>query len=376
MKKLFLAIVFLGLLFIAGCAGRSSSGADFSVKVYEPQYAKGFTVLGADSMESTIIRTRLPWQGAGDMVLDYFISRNGEEPPAGFTGQVIKGGARRIVCMSSSYVAMFDALGQVDRIVGVSGIDYITNSYIRENRDRIKDVGAEINYETIVMLRPDVVLIYGISGARTAETDKLNELSIPYMYVGEYLEESPLGRAEWLVAFAELTDSREKGISVFSEIPVRYDEVKSLTADVKEHPLVMLNTPWADSWVLPPVDSYMPRLIADAGGEYIYKENKSDASVSIGLETAYSLVSKADFWLNLSSMSTMQEVLKVNSAFAATRVVKEGRIYNNNRRVSPTGANDFWESSVVKPDVVLRDLIKIFHPELVQDSLYYYKRIE
>lgn len=138
----------------------------------------------------------------------------------------------------------------------------------------------------------------------------------------------------------------------------------------------MLNTPWADSWVLPPVDSYMPRLIADAGGEYIYKENKSDASVSIGLETAYSLVSKADFWLNLSSMSTMQEVLKVNSAFAATRVVKEGRIYNNNRRVSPTGANDFWESSVVKPDVVLRDLIKIFHPELVQDSLYYYKRIE
>lgn len=361
---------------MAGCAGRSSSGADFSVKVYEPQYAKGFTILGADSMESTIIRTRLPWQGAGDMVLDYFISRNGEEPPAGFTGQVIKGGARRIVCMSSSYVAMFDVLGQVDRIVGVSGIDYITNSYIRENKDRIKDVGAEINYETIAMLRPDVVLIYGISGARTAETDKLNELSIPYMYVGEYLEESPLGRAEWLVAFAELTDSREKGISVFSEIPVRYGEVKSLAADVKERPLVMLNTPWADSWVLPPVDSYMPRLIADAGGEYIYKENKSDASVSIGLETAYSLVSKADFWLNLSSMSTMQEVLKVNSAFAATRVVKEGRIYNNNRRVSPTGANDFWESSVVKPDVVLRDLIKIFHPELVQDSLYYYKRIE
>lgn len=112
--------------------------------------------------------------------------------------------------MSSSYIAMLDALGQADRIVAVSGIDYVSNPYIIAHKDSIKDMGPEMNYELLLGLKPDVVLLYGIGDAQTAVTDKLKELSIPYMYVGEYLEESPLGKAEWMVALSELTDSREK----------------------------------------------------------------------------------------------------------------------------------------------------------------------
>ncbi len=104
-------------------------------------------------------------------------------------------------------------------------------------------MGPEMNYELLLGLKPDVVLLYGIGDAQTAVTDKLKELYIPYMYVGEYLEESPLGKAEWLVALAELTDSREKGIEIFREIPKRYQVLKALTESVEQRPTVMLNTP-------------------------------------------------------------------------------------------------------------------------------------
>ena len=106
-----------------------------------------------------------------------------------------------------------------------------------------------MNYELLLGLKPDVVLLYGIGDAQTAVTDKLKELPIPYMYVGEYLEESPLGKAEWLVALAELTDSREKGIEIFREIPKRYQVLKALTESVEQRPTVMLNTPWNDSMI-------------------------------------------------------------------------------------------------------------------------------
>jgi iron complex transport system substrate-binding protein len=294
----------------------------------------------------------------------------------GFNGPTIPAGAKRIVCMASSYIAMFDALGQVDKIVGVSGIDYVSNPYILAHKNSIKDMGPEMNYELLLGLKPDVVLLYGIGDAQTAVTDKLKELYIPYMYVGEYLEESPLGKAEWLVALAELTDSREKGIEIFREIPKRYQVLKALTETVEQRPTVMLNTPWNDSWVMPSTQSYMAQLVTDAGADYIYQENKSNSSTPIGLETAYKLIQKADYWINVGMASTLDELKTVNPKFVDAKAVREKTVYNNNLRTTPTGGNDYWESAVVRPDVVLRDLIHIFHPELVSDSLYYYRHLE
>ena len=355
---------------------RAGSLEAFKQDVYTPEYATGFKIMGADNTASTLIQVSNPWQGAKDVKMSYFISRNGEQAPAGFTGPTIPAGAKRIVCMASSYIAMFDALGQVDRIIGVSGIDYVSNPYILAHKDSIKDMGPEMNYELLLGLKPDVVLLYGIGDAQTAVTDKLKELFIPYMYVGEYLEESPLGKAEWLVALAELTDSREKGIEIFREIPKRYQVLKALTESVEQRPTVMLNTPWNDSWVMPSTQSYMAQLVTDAGADYIYKENNSNSSTPIGLETAYKLIQKADYWINVGMASTLDELKTVNPKFVDAKAVREKTVYNNNLRTTPTGGNDYWESAVVRPDVVLRDLIHIFHPELVSDSLYYYRHLE
>lgn len=376
-KSAFQAFLLLCFLFLVSCVSNKKSSLEaFQRDVYTPNYATGFKILGADDAASTIIQVHNPWQGAKDVEMSYFISRNGEQAPVGFTGPTIPAGAQRIVCMASSYIAMLDALGQTERIVAVSGIDFICNPSILARKDSIKDMGPEMNYELLLGLKPDVVLLYGIGDAQTAVTDKLKELAIPYMYVGEYLEESPLGKAEWLVALSELTNSREKGIEVFSYIPDRYNALRAIAQSVKQRPTVMFNTPWNDTWVMPSTKSYMAQLVADAGADYIYKENSSNSSTPIGLETAYELIQKADYWINVGSVTTMDELKNVNPKFADAKSVREKTVYNNNRRLTPAGGNDYWESAVVHPDVVLRDLIRIFHPEISSDSIYYYRRLE
>lgn len=376
-KQSISAFILASLLLLVSCVSNKKTSLEaFNQDIYTPEYASGFKILGADNVQSTLIQVFNPWQGAKDVEMSYFISRNGEQAPAGFTGPTIPAGAKQIVCMSSSYIAMLDALGQADRIVAVSGIDYVSNPYIIAHKDSIKDMGPEMNYELLLGLKPDVVLLYGIGDAQTAVTDKLKELSIPYMYVGEYLEESPLGKAEWMVALSELTDSREKGIEIFSEIPKRYQTLKDLTASVEQRPTVMFNTPWNDSWIMPSTKSYMAQLVNDAGADYIYKENTSNSSAPIGLETAYGLIQKADYWINVGMASTLDELKAVNPKFTDAKSVREKTAYNNNLRLTATGGNDYWESAVVRPDIVLRDLIHIFHPELVSDSLYYYRHLE
>ncbi|KAA5265000.1 MULTISPECIES: ABC transporter substrate-binding protein [Bacteroides] len=376
-KQSISAFILASLLLLVSCVSNKKTSLEaFNQDIYTPEYASGFKILGADNVQSTLIQVFNPWQGAKDVEMSYFISRNGEQAPAGFTGPTIPAGAKQIVCMSSSYIAMLDALGQADRIVAVSGIDYVSNPYIIAHKDSIKDMGPEMNYELLLGLKPDVVLLYGIGDAQTAVTDKLKELSIPYMYVGEYLEESPLGKAEWMVALSELTDSREKGIEIFSEIPKRYQTLKDLTASVEQRPTVMFNTPWNDSWIMPSTKSYMAQLVNDAGADYIYKENTSNSSAPIGLETAYGLIQKADYWINVGMASTLDELKAVNPKFTDAKSVREKTAYNNNLRLTATGGNEYWESAVVRPDIVLRDLIHIFHPELVSDSLYYYRHLE
>lgn len=376
-KSTILIPALLYFFVLTSCISNKKTSLEaFKQNVYTPEYATGFKILGADNTASTLIQISDPWQGAQNIQMSYFISRNGEQAPAGFTGPVIPAGAKRIVCMSSSYIAMLDAIGQTDRIVGVSGIDYVSNTYVLAHKDSIRDMGAEMNYELLIGLKPDVVLLYGIGDAQTSITNKMRELSIPYMYVGEYLEESPLGKAEWLVVLSELTDSREKGIEVFREIPKRYQALKALTETIEQRPAVMFNTPWNDSWVMPSTQSYMAQLVADAGADYIYKENVSNSSTPIGLETAYGLIQKTDYWIHVGSVITLDELKAVNPKFADAKAVREKRVYNNNLRLTPTGGNDYWESAVVRPDVVLRDLLHIFHPELITDSLYYYRHLE
>ena len=279
--------------------------------------------------------------------------------------------------MSSSHVAMFDAISEIERVVGVSGKYFISTEYVSAN-ESVLDVGydSEANYELIVALDPDIVLLYGITGASTIE-NKLRELRIPYAYIGEYLEEAPLGKTEWMVAVGEIVGQRAKAEQVFQQIPVRYTRLKeAAAAATSAKPKVMINTPYADSWVMASTSSYVARLIADAGGDYIYRKNTSNSSMPIDLEEAARLSAEADVWINVGSLTSLSDMQRQFPKFADTPCVVKGEVYNCDKRSEPGRGNDYWESGIVNPDIVLRDLIKIFHPELINEEFVYYRQLK
>ncbi len=382
MKRLHFVIgLFVLAITIVSCGGNgNSSVSTYADSIYIPEYASGFRILGAEGTSSVIIESVNPWQGADSVVTRLFIARDGEEPPQGFDGQVIEGNARRIVAMSSTHIAMLDVIGETARVVGVSGMDFISNDAVRSHRDSIGDVGYDgnVNYELLLSLQPDIILLYGTNGASGMEP-KLKELGIPYVYIGEYLEDSALGKAEWIVVVAEIVGKRDEGIKAFSAIPERYNAIREKAADClkrSSRPKVMINLPYGDSWFMASTSSYLVRLIEDAGGDYVYKKNNSNESRPIDLEEAFMLVSASDKWINVGQTRSLDELRKNYPKFAATKPVVSGEVYNTTGRVAANGANDYWERGVVEPDVVLRDMVMIFHPELADSDLVYYEKLK
>ena len=370
-------ILTLGLLTASCSHGGHSDISAYNVEVYTPRHASGFSIVSAPEGSSSIITAINPWQGADSVSASLFIARDGEKAPDGFNGQVIDHTPERIVVMSGSYIAMLDALDAVDRIAGVSGIDYISNDYITAHRDAIGDVGYEnsIDYETLLSLNPDLVMLYGLYTASPMEA-RLKELNIPYMYIGDYVENSPLGKSEWVVALGEVTGQREKAVELFDSIESRYMRIKERVADeVIDAPSVMLNTPYGDTWYMPSTSSYVVQLINDAGGDFIYKRDTGNASGAVDLEEAYLLASQADMWLDTGTYNTLQELAAACPKFTDTRCFKNGYVYNNTRQTTPNGGNKFYETAIITPDLVLRDLMKIFHPELVNEDFVYYKKL-
>lgn len=380
--KQFLAIIFSAIL-LGGCSNPTPFDVTiFDEVVYAPEHAIGFEIRRHAESGATLICCTNPWQGAENVSYKLLI-----DPNNCFSSttdvQRINSTPQRILCMSSSHIAMLDAIGEVERVVGVSGIDFISNEYIIANRNKIGDVGYDnnINYELLIALEPDLVLLYGINAANAVE-HKLRELKIPFTYIGEYIESSPLGKAEWMVAIGEIVGARERSVETFNSIATRYTVV---AASIKEHlgntprPKVMLNTPYRDAWFLPAKSSYMVRLIEDAGGDTFTTEGEENTSKPIDIEQAILYATQSQVWLNPSGCNSIAELVAQNPKFTDTPPVTSGEVWNNNSRQTPMGGSDFWESGVVRPDIILQDLARILHPEFQQEQshlLYYYKQLK
>ena len=380
MRKIFtyMSAVLL-LLGLWGCPA-GNSAMEWGEAVYVPHEATGFEIVATEGA-STVLRVLTPWQGAEGVVKEIFISREGESAPEGFGGSVVGVGPERVVCLSSSHIAFIDALGVVNKVVGVSGAEYVTNQHIAEGvaAGKVREVGYDtnINFEVLASLRPDVVFIYGTAGENDALSSKLDELTIPYIYVADHAETTPLGKSEWLVAFGEIMGIREDAEEMFGEIAERYESLRLAMLDVKERPSVMLNSPYKDIWFVPADDSYVVRLIEDAGGKYACGGSGSKISRPISGESAFVYLSQVDYWLHPNAARTMAQLVGENPKFATTSVARKGNVYNCTARNTPAGGSDFWESGALRADVVLADLIAILHPERANGyQLYYYEQVK
>ena len=365
-------LIYILALITTSCSSRGNSNVEQLRPLYTPKYATSFS-LGTDSLSRTVLTITNPYQSDKPFEQKIYLLNDTDTAPA--AAHSLRIPAERISSLSSSHIAMLDAVGCADKVVGVSGIKFITNSSVRSSAIEI-GYDSALDFERIKAIGTDLILLYGLYGEDSATTTKLNQLGIPYIYIGDYIEPSPLAKAEWIVAISALCGKMNEGIEYFTALEQRYNALKAQAASYTSRPKVMLNTPYNDTWFMPPVRNYAVQLIADAGAEYIYPQNNSSESVAISLEQALLLASTADVWIHLGQISSLAQLKAENPKFASVPAVVNGRIYNNTKRTTPYGGSDFWESGTVTADIVLQDMIKLLHHNSPTDSLYYYKRLE
>jgi iron complex transport system substrate-binding protein len=261
-------------------------------------------------------------------------------------------------------------------VTGVSGSRYITGQAIRRriSEGKTTDVGygQNLNFEEIIRQKPDLVMVYGVDSEITGYLDKFRDLGIPTVLVAEYLEETPLGKAEWVRFVAEFFMKGAAGDSIFSSIERNYTLLAEKALHVKKRPVVMVGLPYRETWWVPGGKSYLARLIEDAGGEYTGRENSSHESYVISMEEAITISSRADIWINTGTLSSKEEILASDSRFSKLPLYTDARIYNNNKNATSAGGMDFWESGTMHPDLILGDLIRILHPGLLPDAPFHY----
>ncbi len=352
---------------------QSKRGIDNSLTpYYTPKYAESFSI-GTDSLSRKVLTITNPYQSSKPFEQRVYLLEEGQTAPA--EAIAVRVPAERVAVLSSSHVAMLDAAGVADRVVGVSGLRFITNQKVKATAVEI-GYDSALDFEALKAAGTDVILLYGLYGEDSGTTSKLKQLGIPYIYIGDYIEPSPLAKAEWVVALAAVCGVHSRGEEYFNALELRYNALKEQALSYTSRPKVMLNTPYRDTWFMPSVESYAVQLITDAGGEYIYTKNTTAESLPISLEEALLLASSADVWINVGQTASLAELKSTNPKFANIPAVLSGRVFNNTKRTTAAGGSDFWESGAVNPDIVLRDMIRLLHTDPCADSLYYYKRLE
>ena len=342
--------------------------------------ANGFSISRYDNYSRLTVMD--PWQGAkGIKLVYYLVKRDSPVPPEISAGKIIFVPVRSIVCMSTTHVGMIDALGESKSITGISTAGYAYSDEItsRVKAGAISEVGYEtsLNHELIIKLSPDLVMMYGIGSESSGHVNKLNELGINIMFNGDYLETDPLAKAEWIKMFGALYCKEEMADSIFNKEVNDYNSIRNY---VKENtgskPVVLLGLPFKDTWFISPGNSFVSKLIEDAGGTYLWKNTTSSESMPYGLENVYIAAMNADYWLNIGTVMNSGEITLVDKRLADLKCYRNGNLYNNNKRITESGGNDYWESGALRPHIILKDVASILHPGLFPDhSLYYYQKI-
>ncbi len=376
-------IIILNLAFalFSACANYEQKGPDFYSADTLVTHATHFTLVKKENC--TIVRILDPWQGSDKVTMEYFLVNRGSAIPDGIdSSAVIFIPLRRVICMSVTHIAMISALGEIETISAVSGKDLIFSPALRDlmKNQYIHDVGYEagLNSELIVKISPDLVFMYGIGGESAGYTKKIEEMGIKVLFVGDYIETDPLARAEWIKLFGAFYSKEELADSIFTTEVQSYGDICEITASVSKRPNVLLGLPYKDTWYISPGNSYISRLIADAGGAYLWNQSNSVESMPLGLENVFVKAMNADFWLNVGTASSKKDIFSVDPRFSELPCYKKGNIYNNINRLNETGGNDYWESGSVYPHLILKDLATLMHPELFGDDneLYFYKMLK
>lgn len=364
------------------CATGKKKSSDLSVagRNISVSYAKGFSISDHETYRKVTVLD--PWQQSAGISFEYYLVDRDKDIPAQLVGkEVIRTPVKRVICLSTSHIGFLSALNEIPSLKALSGAAYVSDPEVLKAiaSKTVFDVGYDqgINYELILSLKPDLIMAYGVGGEVTGFINKLRDLGLNVILNGEYLEENSLAKTEWIKFVGAFYNKDKEAADYFSKIEKNYNEIKQKVASVKNHPVVLTGLPYKDAWWMAGGNSNLASMISDAGGQFLWNENTSRESFVVSLEEVVVRSAKADFWINCGTVNSLSELLSTDSRFTAFPQVKKKAIFNNNLQMSAGGGNDYWERGVVRPDLILADLVKIFHPECDGGKVFnFYKKIE
>lgn len=286
---------------------------------------------------------------------------------------------KKAVFLNASLLGYVTALNAEGQIAGVSSPEYIYSEKIKSliQQNKIQNVGNEQKYnvEKIIALNPDAVFTNYIASFENTY-DLLRKNGIQVIFLDEYLEQKPLEKARYLLLFGKLLGKNDVAEKEFKKIEVEYKQIKELVASASNSPSVIANEMYGNQWFMPGGKTHLANYVSDAGGKYILAENNDEKAVPMSFEEVLAKSKDATVWLNAGNHPAKKSLLTVNPNYSNMNVFKKGKIYAVTAREKDK-SNDFFESGVVRADLVLKDYVKILHPELLPDyQLTYMKELQ
>lgn len=363
MKKSFL--ILLVVLSVFSC-NKKNVRTCFSGTVVDSMklsYAQGFDVKYHEGFKEVVVYS--PWKEGEVYARYYLVHSKDEKTPTDGTKILIP--LKTIAATSVTQFEFLHLLGELPTVTGVCSPKIIYNAEINRRlaKGEITDLGDafNINVEKTLELRPGMVLMSGYN-QNDPYAQRVSQAGVPVVFDNEWMEKSLLARAEWIKYIAVFFDKEKLADSIFAGIDQRYNAIKAKAATVSYKPKIMAGSNFRGTWYVPSGRNYMAQLFADAGGSYFYANDTASGSIPLNVETVLKNFAQSDVWLNCN-FNSIQDLLKADAKHGLFRPVALKQVYNFNKRLLPSTANDFWESAVAHPDVLLSDVLAILHPELM-----------
>ncbi len=378
MQKILLLLCFFLLITSCKEVQKSTSSSTETEKSIQITYAKGFEIQSFN--EYKVITLKNVWPGS-EREFKYALIEKGATLPSSETfDAIIEIPVKKIVVTSTTHIPSLEMLGVEESLVGFPNLDYISSIKTRKRiaEDAIVELGKneDINTEVLINLSPDLVVGFAVDGVNKT-LSIIKKTGIPIVYNGDWTETSPLGKAEWIKFFGVFFKKEKEADSIFSEIMTQYLIAKEKALKATNRPTVLSGAMYKDVWHLPQGNSWAAQFIADANGEYLWKESEGTGSLSLNLENVLEKGVNADYWIGPGYFSSLVQLKDTHNVYIQFDAFKNDNVYNFTNKKGETGGLLYFELAPNRPDIVLKDIIKILHPELLPEhELFFFDKLQ
>lgn len=375
--------ILLSLLIFSNCSSPSSQDEIKEVTQLAAsttiKHAKNFSVAYLDD-GTKLVEVKEPFKGAANP-LKYWLVPKDKELPKKIEGRIIvRVPIDNLVCTSTTHITPLDLLDVSDKLIGFPSTQYLSSEKVRQqvSTGHTKELGKDsnLNTEMLIELAPEMVMAYTMTGDYS-QLEPIERIGIPVVQNAEYLEETPLGRAEWLKFVALFFNKEKEADSIFNVIEKNYLNVKEAVLTTTSQPTVLSGVVYGDTWYVPGGNSWAGKYLRDAGADFLWSDTESSGSLQLSFEAVYEKANKADYWIGAANYYELTELKNTDDRYSRFDAYTNGTVYTYNARAIENGGNDYFESGFSRPDIVLSDLVKILHPDLLPEhKLYYYRNLD